>query len=220
MNIWILSITILIILCLIYYIWKLYTNNCHIQKRYKLPYATVEIVDPVCQDGLPHTWGPTTIRMTESDWNSTRRDTILRHERVHLRQRQDRHEWMAFYRSVWGYECTQQPPPGIPPHWLDRIRPNPDTADGLWAVWRGRYVFFPTYRDAKRSLRSATVQVWDIQKRQMVDPPAEWKQYFCDGGNCPIQYEHPHEIAAEYITHASNTSPAAQELYNSLLIKQ
>jgi len=220
MNIWIVSILILVILCILYFIWNLYTNNCHVLKRYNLPFGIVEIVDSNCQDGLPHTWSPSIIRMTESDWNSSRRDTILRHERVHLRQRQDPIEWNRFYRSAWGYECTKLPPPGIPQHWLDRVRPNPDTADALWAVWHGRYVFFPTYRDAKRSLRNASVQVWDIQKRQMVEPPAEWKQLFCDGGNCPVQYEHPHEISAEFITQTVNNSPAAQQLYNSLIIKQ
>lgn len=218
MKYWAIGFTI--ILFLVYVLLNMYNETYHVHKRYKLPFGIVEIVDATCQDGLPHTWTPTTIRMTETDWNSSRRDTILRHERVHLRQRQDANEWSTFYRSAWGYECTKQPPPGIPSHWLDRVRPNPDTADGLWAVWHGRYVFFPTYRDAKRSLRNAEVQVWDIQKRHMTEPPAEWKQMFCDGGNCPTQYEHPHEIAAEYITDGTNNSLAAQQLYASLLIKQ
>jgi hypothetical protein len=210
---------IIICIALLVIIWYFYNDRCIVLKRFQLPYGTVEIVDPACQDGLPHTWSPSIIRMTEVDWNSSRRDDILRHERVHLRQRQEPAVWRNFYRSEWGYEITKTPPPGIPPHWLDRIRPNPDTADGLWAVWSGRYVFFPTFRDAKRSLRNATVQVWDLLKKQIVDPPSEWKQQFCDGGNCPHQYEHPHEIAAEYITHVSN-SPAAQQLSQSLIIKQ
>jgi hypothetical protein len=159
--------------------------------------------------------------MTESDWNSSRRDEILRHERVHLRQRIEPVAWRTFYRNEWGYELTKTPPPGIPAHWLERVRPNPDTADGLWAVWRGRYVFFPTYRDAKRSLRNANVQVWDMLKKQIVDLPTQWRQHFCDGGECPFQYEHPHEMAAEYITHAlASNSPAAQQLAQSSLIKQ
>lgn len=213
------GIGIIISISLLVIIWYIYTNRCIVVKRYVLPYATVEIVDPACQEGLPHTWGSSLIRMTETDWNSSRRNSILRHERVHLRQRQETVAWRNFYRSEWGYELTKTPPPGIPLHWLERIRPNPDTADGPWAVWGGRYVFFPTYQDAKRSLRNATVQVWDILKKQIVDPPSQWKQHFCDGGNCPFQYEHPHEIAAEFITHESN-SPAAQQLAQSYLIKQ
>jgi hypothetical protein len=157
--------------------------------------------------------------MTESDWNSSRRNDILRHERVHLRQRQEPIEWRNFYRSAWGYEYTKSPPPGIPQHWIMRLRPNPDTEDGPWAIWNGRYVFFPTFRDINRSLRTAVVQVWDMKKKQIVDIPAEWQQFFCEGGNCPYQYEHPHEIAAEFITHPSN-SPAAHALNNSILIKQ
>lgn len=197
-----------------------YNDKCAVLQRYVLPYGTVEIVNPECQDGLPHTSSPTIIRMTASDWMSPRRDEILRHERVHLHQKQEPVAWRNFYRSVWGYELTNTPPPHIPSHWLDRIRPNPDTSDGPWAVWNGRYVFFPIYRDAKYSLRNATVQVWDIQEKQMVEPPPEWKQQFCNGdGDCPFQYEHPHEIAAEFITHSTH-SLAAQQLLHSSLNKQ
>jgi hypothetical protein len=215
------GLSAILILILLYYIWKLYYDNCNVLKRYTLPYGIVEIVEPTYQDGLPHTRSATIIRMTDVDWNSDRRDDILRHERVHLRQRMDTKDWLTFYRSAWDYECTHQPPPGIPQHWLDRVRPNPDTADdGLWAVWRNRYVFFPTYRDAKRSLRNASVQVWDTKTHQITDPPAEWKQFFCDGGHCPHQYEHPHEIAAVYVNETSNNSPASQLLYSSLLVTQ
>jgi hypothetical protein len=219
MNFLIYGIGTIFSIVLLIIIWYLYNDNCIVLKRYKMPYGTVEIVDSTCQDGLPHTWSSNIIRMTESDWKSSRRDAILRHERVHLRQRREPSAWREFYRSAWGYEYTQTPPPGIPIHWIERLRPNPDTEEGQWAVWKGRYVFFPTYRDAKRSLRSATVQVWDMLKRQIIDPPAEWKQHFCDGGDCPYQYEHPHEIAAEFITEESN-SPAAQQLRDSILIKQ
>jgi hypothetical protein len=215
----VIGIGVITSILLLVIIWYIYNDHCIVLKRYALPYGTVEIVDSSCQEGLPHTWSQSIIRMTETDWNSSRRDNILRHERVHLRQRLEPEEWRSFYRSQWGYECTKQPPPGIPPHWLERLRPNPDTADGPWAVWKGRYAFFPTYRDAKRSLRSTNVQVWDVLKKQIVDIPGSWKQHFCDGGNCPHQFEHPHEIAAEYITNNFN-SPAAQQLAESLLVKQ
>jgi hypothetical protein len=157
--------------------------------------------------------------MTESDWTSSRRDDILRHERVHLRQRREPELWRDFYRAAWNYEFTTQPPPGIPEQWVKRLRPNPDTEDGPWAIWNHRYVFFPTFRDETRSLRTAVVQVWDQVKQQIVEPPSEWRRMFCDAGVCPHQYEHPHEIAAEYMTHAAK-SPAATALYQSLLAKQ
>lgn len=219
MNLFVVMGFVMISIICILIIWYLYNDRCVVLKRYTLPYATVEIVQPSCQEGLPHTWSPSIIRMTEHDWESSRRDDILRHERVHLRQKQEPNEWRDFYRAAWGYEYTTSPPPGIPKHWIERLRPNPDTADGPWAVWQGRYVFFPTFRDARRSLRTAVVQVWDNIKKQIVDPPNEWRQMFCDAGNCPHQYEHPHEIAAEYITHQTN-SPAAQALHESLLVKQ
>ena len=219
MNLFVVLGFVMISIICILIIWYLYNDKCVVLKRYALPYGTVEIVTPSCQEGLPHTWSSRIIRMTDADWQSSRRDDILRHERVHLRQKQEPSVWRDFYRAAWGYEYTTLPPPGIPRHWIARLRPNPDTADGPWAVWKGRYVFFPTYRDARRSLRTAVVQVWDLLKKQIVDPPNEWRQMFCDAGNCPHQYEHPHEIAAEFITHQAN-SPAAQALNESLLITQ
>lgn len=217
MNLFVALVVAMISIVCIVIIWYVYNDRCVVVKRYALPYGIVEIVQQSCQEGLPHTWSPSIIRMTETDWESSRRDDILRHERVHLRQRQDPKTWRDFYRSAWGYEYTMSPPPGLPKHWIERLRPNPDTADGPWAIWRDRYVFFPTFRDATRSLRTALVQVWDNRTQQMVEPPPEWRQMFCHGGNCPHQYEHPHEISAEFLSSDASNSPAAQALRDSFL---
>lgn len=186
-------------------------KSCNVLRRIHTNDGTIEIVDAECQEGLPHTTTMNTIRMTENVWNSERRETTLTHERVHLDQKRRPHEWEEFYRSVWNYELLTSPPAGIP---SAEIRPNPDTANKPWALWRGRYLFYPQY-GTERTLRNAPVLIWDVEKQQHVDIPPEWRSEFCLGASCPHQYEHPHELAAEYITHTS-TSPSAVKLFRWL----
>ena len=193
-------------------LYVLFTRKaCKVMRTIRTNNGTIEIVDTDCQEGLPHTTTMNTIRMTESVWNSERRESILVHERVHLDQKRRPREWEEFYRSVWNYELLTSPPSGFP---SAEIRPNPDTTGKPWALWRGRYLFYPQY-GPERTLRNAPVLIWDTQKQQHVDIPPEWRSEFCHGETCPHQYEHPHEIAAEYVTQSS-TSPSAVKLFRWL----
>lgn len=206
--------------------WGVFVGLCLLFVVYLTTYNTVwlgngvriELVPPTVQDGLPHTTGPHTIRMTQHDYMSDRRDTILRHEYVHLAQKQDPQRWRAFYKQMWDYTLQTAPPAGIPQSYIARLRPNPDTDDAPWAIWRNRYIFFPVYRDATKQLRDPIVHVWDLETRQFVPIPDAWKRAFC-GTACPHQYEHPHEMAAEFLTHASN-APAARAIRNSTLARE
>ena len=148
--------------------------------------------------------------MTEAVWNSKRREEILRHERVHLDQKRHPEVWSQFYKDAWSYELFQAPPFHIPG--TELLRANPDTAAEPFALWRGRWLFFPQY-DTDRTLRGATVRIWDKETSAFVSQPPEWRAEFCGGSShgCPNQYEHPHEIAAEFITLGSDT-PAATQL--------
>lgn len=168
----------------------------------------VEIVDNSCKEGLPHTTGSQTIRMTRSIWEGARRDEVLTHERVHLAQKSNSgDEWADFYAREWEYTCYGAPPPGVPADLVKRLRPNPDTSDSPWAVWRGRWLFFPAFGE-EGSLRNAEVIVWDLENHRQVGIPDEWRDAFCEGvsattttkgAGCPHQYEHPHEISAEWL---------------------
>jgi hypothetical protein len=103
-------------------------------------------------------------------------------------------------------------PPDLPAKYVAGLRPNPDTADAPWALWRHRWLFFPNYTDVNRTLRNARVLVWDTTMKTIVDVPSAWKDIFCSDGVCPHQYEHPHELSAEYIADGS-ASVAANKLY-------
>ena len=161
----------------------------------------LEIVDDVCKEGLPHTTDKRTIRMVRSIWEGKRRDDVLRHERVHLKQKQGLAGWYEFYRRAWDYECLPEPTPGLPAELKARLRPNPDTADAPWALWRRRWLFFPAFKpSAPTSLKEAEVLVWDTESHRLVGLPEEWLSAFCGSHGCPHQYEHPHEISAEWYT--------------------
>ncbi len=179
-------------------------DECRVLRVIHTENGTVEIVNPECKEGLPHTTGPNTMRFTEVAWSSPRRNETLVHERVHLAQKRNPNDWAEFYRRVWDYELLTHPPPDVPNH---QIRKNPDTADAPWAVWRRRYVFYPV--SPTGTLRNAQVMIWDRETKQhLTKPPAAWRALFCDDSGCPNQYEHPHELAAEYIARGSSSLTA------------
>lgn len=189
-------------------------SDCTVLQTIALDDANVEIVNADCKEGLPHTTDARTIRMTRKVWDSPRRELVLRHERIHLLQKgRSAAEWRAFYKDTWGYECKRDPPSGIPAEFIARLRPNPDTADSPWAVWRDRWVFFPAF-GTSNSLRAAEVIVWDLENHRQVDIPDNWRNAFCGGGGCPHQYEHPHEITAEWLSATERPkTPAASQLF-------
>ena len=198
------------------------SDVCEVLEVVSLPAGRrVQIVDEGCQEGLPHTTDGRTIRMTRGAWESTRRDEILRHEHVHCDQKSSPTEWHKFYMTAWEYELLSTPPASIPASLCAKLRPNPDTADAPWAVWRNRWVFFPVSAgvgdDGLLRLRDARVAVWDLKSATLLSgPPPEWRVEFCegpDGSVCPAQYEHPHELSAEFLTSRSSTAPAAQKLF-------
>ena len=187
-----------IVLVVLWFLWR--GDDCSVLQTIDLGGgARVQIVDDACKEGLPHTTDKHTIRMTRGIWESDRREEILRHERAHLAQRGSLRDWYDFYKGAWGYTCSASPPSGLPAEYIARLRPNPDTADSPWALWRNRWLFFPAYT-AAGTLKDAEVIVWDTEMHRESPIPDAWRSFFCEGDICPHQYEHPHEISAEWIT--------------------
>jgi hypothetical protein len=185
----------------------------------EFPTSTIEIVESSCEEGLPHTSDPNTIRIPESVWNQgSRRANVLRHERVHLLQKRNPSAWSDFYK-IWNYTIHSQLPDGFPD--ATAVRGNPDT-DPPFACWAGRYWFVPLYtnRQAPR-LGDADVRVWDARRKEWTNPPATWNALFCQEGRCPHQWEHPAEIAAEYWTNIDTwKTPASVALRNFILTQK
>jgi len=191
------------------------TDGCRVHDTRILDDGTrLELVNDDCKEGLPHTTTNDTVRMTQRIADSSRVREILTHERVHLDQKTRPAFWRDLVSRIWAYDLRSTPPTGVPAPWVSLLRPNPDTDAAPWAVWRGRYVFFAAFQEDKR-LRTATTRVWDLAAGSLVEPPPEWQAEFCGAGACPHQSEHPYEIAAEYITHESQ-SPASARLSTAL----
>ena len=133
-------------------------NECEVLRRIPTNNGVIEIVNSTCKEGLPHTTDSETIRMTDALWNSPRKDEILVHERIHLDQKRAPHLWEEFYRDVWNYKISANPPPELPPSIVRNLRPNPDTPDKPWATWRRRYVFFPVYGGRDEDLDCGSCQ--------------------------------------------------------------
>lgn len=188
------------------------THSCPVHERFpdsEIPNTWIEIVGNSCEDGLPHTSDSNTIRIPLSVWNTshTRRDSVLRHERVHIHQRRAPDVWKRFYSTVWNYTLHTSPPSNLPESIRRTVRGNPDTWPEPWACWGNRYWFLPTYTDTESPrLRNTDVRVWDAETGRWCPPPLGWRNKFCrkEGDVCPHQWEHPHEMSAEMWTDMSD----------------
>jgi hypothetical protein len=189
-------------------------DECKVLETIQTPNGMVQIVNDECKEALPHTTDKNTIRMTKSIWSGSRRNDVLFHERVHLEQKRAARDWAEFYRRYWEYDISAKPPTDLPASFVRNLRPNPDTRAEPWAIWRRRYLFFPNYANAAApSLKDIRVHVWDMHEKRLIPVPDEWKEIFCHEGSCPYQFEHPHEISAEFLT-SDNHSSASTRLQN------
>jgi hypothetical protein len=195
-------------------------NSCGVLERFadaELEGAVIEIVEDTCETGLPHTVGLHQIRISKSTWtNLARRNSILRHERIHLLQRRNPDLWRNFYKREWMYTIHTTPPSELAKEAAEGIRGNPDTWPERWACWKDRYWFVPLYSNMNGPhLPDAKVQIWDAKTSTWLQQaPYEWRTLFCsEQGKCPHQSEHPAEISAEYATDMSSwNTPAAMRL--------
>jgi len=162
-----------------------------------------EIMDESCESGMPHTTNPTTIRFPHSLWkqrDSERFKQVLRHEMIHLLQRQSPTAWRVHYKR-WGYTIQKDPPAGIPIGIVERVRYNPDIADAPWAIFEDRYVTVACYKSITNpQLRETEIVIWDLEVGKQIEKmPESWPW----GGF--HQAEHPHELSAEMGADLKNT---------------
>jgi hypothetical protein len=209
---WLLAVCMLCVGLLgmaILYMYITAMDDCTPLETHKTDNGIIEVVSDTCKEGMPHTTDENTIRMPLSVWNGSNRESILIHERVHLSQKRNPELWAEFYRRHWDYEIFSSVPGGVPSVYVENRRPNPDTNAAPWAIWRRRYLFFPTYEHAGvPRLKNAQVQVWDMDEKRLVPIPEAWYAQFCVNRELPHQYEHPHELSAEFLTLGSACSAA------------
>jgi hypothetical protein len=158
--------------------------------------SDIIILHPTADNGYPHTRPGRIVCMPAS---AVRGKTLgelsetLRHEAVHIHQRENESTWAAAaMRDGW-----QPCPPGqIPQRFRERCRLNPDTLkpQQFWA-WRGRHVPLPLFlRDDYPTLGGVGIRWFDIETQATyTEPPGDFRQRY---GPAPSQAEHPFELLA------------------------
>jgi len=147
--------------------------------------------------GLPHTRGKTGIALPVFLLWSRSNQTI-RHELVHLSQKQFSERWWKFYEEKWSFKkATETQFLQVPERWRSRRRINPDTLGSPYVIWKGRYIPLSVFMsDTEPDLRYCKRGFWDIKMGQWTwDEPPGWIDMFGKGFND----EHPNEIAAHWI---------------------
>jgi hypothetical protein len=147
--------------------------------------------------GLPHTRGKSGIAMPVFLlWHPS--EKTMRHELVHLSQKQFRDRWYSFYEKIWNFRVAAETELlSIPVKWRSRRRINPDTIGTPYMVWKDRYIPLTVFSsETKPDLRYSKRGFWDLKMSQWTwQEPPEWIKTFGIGFND----EHPNEIAAHWI---------------------
>ena len=152
----------------------------------------VIILSPSADGGMPHTRAPNIICLPAYFPEEKISETI-RHELVHLSQRQNPERWRKrLLASGW----TPVSEYDLPEYLVQRTRINPDTYDARFWAWEGRYVPMPLFeREDKPDLREISVRWWDMkEERLQTHQPTSFTQIH--GTLSTSQIEHPFELFA------------------------
>jgi hypothetical protein len=158
---------------------------------------TVVYLDGKSDSGLPHTRGKKGIALPVFLlWHPS--EKTIRHELVHLSQKQYTSRWYKWYEVHWNFRrATNQEMLSIPERWRERRRINPDTLGTPYMVWQNRYIPLSVFSSTdKPDLRYCKRGFWDLKMTQWTwEEPPDWVRTFGSGFND----EHPNEIAAHWI---------------------
>jgi hypothetical protein len=174
----------------------------------------VVYLDALSDAGLPHTRGKKGIALPVFLlWEPS--EKTMRHELVHLSQKQYRNRWLIWYAKFWSFRpATMGEFIQIPFKWRSRRRINPDTLGVQYAVWKNRYIPLSVFsNELSPDLRFCKRGFWDLVMTQWTwETPSGWEDTFGTGFND----EHPHEIAAHWIDGSAGI--ARQKYFNDFPI--
>ena len=179
-----------------------------------VPFSSTEPVDILYLDGrseagLPHTRGSNGIALPVFLlWTPIGFEKTIRHELVHLSQKQFPERWWTWYEREWNFrKCTPDEFMSIPEKWRARRRINPDTLGSPYTIWINRYIPLSVFvNDLSPDLKNCKRGFWDIELAQWTwEPPPGWVISFGHSFND----EHPNEIAAHWIDGSSTSERQA-----------
>lgn len=175
---------------------KLHSENIQFEYPIKGPIQIVYL-DGTSDAGLPHTRGKTGIALPVFLlWHPS--EKTIRHELVHLSQKQYPEKWWNVYETKWSFrKANESEFLQIPLKWRSRRRINPDTLKSPYVVWENRYLPLSIFiSETEPDLRYCKRGFWDLKMSQWTwEEPPGWIDMFGSGFND----EHPHEIAAHWI---------------------
>jgi len=175
---------------------KVISENMDFEFPIKGPIQVVYL-DGKSDAGLPHTRGKSGIALPVFLlWHPSQK--TMRHELVHLSQKQYEERWWNFYKKNWSFRpATQAEFLEIPIKWRSRRRINPDTLKNPYTVWKDRYIPLSIFlSETEPDLRYCKRGFWDLKMSQWTwDPPPGWIDMFGSGFND----EHPNELSAHWI---------------------
>ena len=182
------------------------SKNMEFEYPLKGPIQVVYL-DGKSDAGLPHTRGKTGIALPVFLlWHPS--EKTMRHELVHLSQKQFSEKWWAIYEHNWFFKkATENEFMQIPMKWRSRRRINPDTLKSPYVTWKGRYIPLSIFlSETEPDLRYCKRGFWDLKISQWTwEEPPGWVRLFGSGFND----EHPNEIAAHWIDGSAGTEKAA-----------
>ena len=159
--------------------------------------VTLVYLDGQSDAGLPHTRGSSGIALPVFLlWKPS--ETTLRHELVHLSQKQNPGPWWRWYKQYFQFrKATNEEIDSIPARRKIRRRINPDTLDSPYTVWKDRFIPISLFlSETSPDLRQCKRGFWDLTMSQWTwEPPPGWTEMFGTGFND----EHPNEIIAHWI---------------------
>lgn len=153
---------------------------------------SVIILNPSADGGMPHTRASSIICLP-AYYPETKLEETLKHELVHINQKQNPSAWIdRAEREGWVYI----PQSRIPEIWRERCRLNPDTISARFFAWKGRYIPLPLFiREDKPELREIQVRWYDlIEETVNSHTPTSFTQKYGTLGASSI--EHPYELWA------------------------
>lgn len=192
------------------YLPSLYTIATEIPLSKDWPQGQILWMDPIADEGLPHTRPPFYVCLPATLRGDALNQT-LEHERIHISQRMYPLKWQDAFLSAW----SMKPWAGTLPSVIqERMRLNPDLLNIPHYIWNNEWVPFSMFESMKpTSLKEARVVWWNDKTRSLHrEPPPGWKAFF---GSIPAG-EHPYELAAYMLSDSTHTSPASKQLRASL----
>jgi hypothetical protein len=160
------------------------------------------ILHPSADGGMPHTRGGAICCPGGNGINNSK--TLL-HEVIHIHQRANPSKWASFYKHVLDFTIWLGT---IPDELEKRRRLNPDTVEIPYWIWRNRWIPVPVLIGSQ-TLTSMRVYFYDVMLDEWSSAtPREWIEFF--GTDLPESHkEHPHEMAAYWLSDDTATTPAS-----------